>query len=533
MIKIINHILFFFKLKGIKIFIFIALLFSCGSISLKSQEKGHSIPIDNYYEKLNVIPVKVYRKEYAKIKRDLSKKFNKSIKYNYRTKDHSIFLADKSTIVALDSLKYHYELSNHNPPFRYFVTDYQERLRRGFVDLEDLRTGYKDYKLNLIYLKALSEKFPNFVTYYDLGKTRLGRPIPAIKITSSNELSPKSSVLFNGAHHSNELIGVEHCYDIIYNILNNPDKYKNILDNVNVWIIPIVNPDGSYLFWYKSLVMGRKNGYLAPGFSEDNIYRGTDLNRNYPFKWNSGVPRASSDNPIHSFYRGVKAASEPETRAVMDLAEKERFLFSISFHSFATKLLYPYTTEDTTNPNPDYVQDLAKRLVRFTKSYHPIKKFEAVKNIYAVDGTDQDYLYFKYGTNALLAESSHKNIEYSNIPIVMEGFRPLWENLLEEFISKYKLILRIEDEEGYPLEAKIILDEIQTFEGEEFTSHPVSGYYYKMVLEEKEYVVQIINKDYEPRTIKAFSKLELEPTIIQLIKKKNNKNTKLSNYEVE
>lgn len=494
------------------------LILSCSSLGLSGQEKGHSIPIHNYYEYTSLTPIKINRSDYSKFRRKIYKVYRKKINYIYRSKDHTIVLADKETILAFKTLRLSYEEVGKYPPFRYYVPDYQTRLKNGFRELSDLKTGYKDYKLNIKYLKALAKEYPNLVTYYDLGKTRLGRPIPAIRITSPVENRNKISVLFNGAHHSNELIGVEHCYDVIYHLLSDPEKYSEVLDRMNIWVIPIVNPDGSYLFWYKSLAMGRKNGYLAPGFTEDNYARGIDLNRNYPFKWNSGHPKASSGNPAHSFYRGPSPGSEPETRALMALAEKERFLFSISFHSFATKLLFPYTIEDTTNPNPDYVQDLAKRLVKFTKSYHPVKRFEAVKNIYAVDGTDQDYFYYKFGTNALLAESSHRNIDYGNIGIIMDGFRPLWENLLNEYLQNVKMILRVEDIEGYPLEASIRVEGFEYFEGEKFTTHPVTGYFFKMLMEEKEYFVHISSPGYKERVVKVLPGVGFEPKIVQLRK---------------
>jgi hypothetical protein len=103
-------------------------------------------------------------------------------------------------------------------------------------------SGYKDYKLNEIYLKGIAKKYPELVRYYELGKkTHLGNPIPAVQITRDNLIDEKPTVLFNCAHHANELISTEHCYDIMYNLLANQEKYSSYLDNLVIWFVPIVN----------------------------------------------------------------------------------------------------------------------------------------------------------------------------------------------------------------------------------------------------------------------------------------------------
>jgi hypothetical protein len=43
---------------------------------------------------------------------------------------------------------------------------------------------------------------------------------------------------------------------------------------------------------------------------------------------------------------------------MMSLANKERFLFAMSFHSYAAAIYFPYTIENVSNPEPDYVKNL-------------------------------------------------------------------------------------------------------------------------------------------------------------------------------
>lgn len=478
------------------------------------------IPIDNLYENTNVAPVEFSKKHYKEFYHWYFALTGEKPTITYKYKTKMVALIPKSSINdLLNQLgKTKFKVQPHFP-FRYYDETYKARFLKGYKELSDILTGYKDYKLNEMYLRGISEEFPDLVSYFNLGKTHGGRDIPAVRITINNLQESKASILFNCSHHSNELLGTEHCYDIIYTILNNSEKYKKLLENVNLWIVPIVNPDGSYLFWYKNILMGRKNGYLFPEQNENFYGRGVDLNRNYPFKWNSGHPTASSDKKEHPFFRGLSPASEPETQAMMSLAERERFVFSMSFHTFAARILYPYTIENTTNPSPDFPKELAKRLVKVATSYSPTRVYEAVKNIYPVDGTDQDYYYFKYGTIALLTESTHKNIPYEYVNKILDGFRPVWQKFLDEYLDGYKLILKVLDEEDNPVHSTVSIEEYILYEGEEFTNNPLTGFYHKVFPDKSEYTVKISAEGYGTEIFKFRPRKDFQ--VKTIVMKKN------------
>jgi hypothetical protein len=485
-------------------FSFYYFISGCSLLSIKAEE---TIPIENFYESKSLIfcPSKESVDIINKVREKTD--FNLKSKKFYHNDKETVFMLSKNELELVDRYfnKCHTKL---NPPFKYFVPGHHSLVERGFVDLKDLETGYKSNKLNKKLLIGLSKKYPEYVTHIELtdqNGSKIETPkfknkISAVLITNPNHNQNKVSILFSGGIHPNELIGVEHCYDIIYTLLDNieknpsDNKFKEILDNVNIWVVPIVNPDGSQLFWENSVSMGRKNGTLkAPIQQENDDFRGVDLNRNFPFQWDSGHPKASSSNPKHPFFRGDKAGSEIETMAMMALAEKERFLFSLSFHSFATKILYPYTIENIKNPDPDYPKQFAIQIAELAKSFHPVKRnFEAIKNIYPVDGTDQDYYYFKYGTIALLAESSHKNIYYKhNIKKILTGFKPLWVKMLKECVEGLKIAVKIVDAQGNPIQADIEIEEFTYSNNEKYSSNPRTGLYQKMVLEDKDYTLNI------------------------------------------
>ena len=339
----------------------------------------------------------------------------------------------------------------------------------NYDSIESIKKSYKSYVSNEIFLKKISQEC-DFVTYHSIGITHNGLEIPAINITSTNK-KDKVSILFNCAHHANELISTEHCYDIIYQIIN--DKKLNYLDYVSIWVVPIVNPDGSKIFWEQSINKGRKN-------SKD-----VDLNRNYPFMW--GIGKGSSNNKNHQFYRGIHPLSESESSAISELAKNNGFLFSVSYHADGKKLLIPYTINNVINPNENYPKIFGEKIAGLI-NYKP------VKNLYPVNGTDQDYLYFKYGTVAFLLESEKNNPPYSEVNDVVIKTTELWREMINEAIFGNKIFLKITDEDEKPLIAKIEIEEIKHYNGEEYYSSP-KGLFYRMVLNEN-YTISISAKNY-------------------------------------
>jgi hypothetical protein len=484
------------------------------------QPQDAKIPIDNLYDRKEFYPIEMKSNVWKNFQTNYKNLTGDNPILSYKNKELAVSLvpARHKNIVERKLSNQNVSFPKH-APFRYYDTSYKARYLKGYKSLKDILSGYKDYKLNEIYLKGLADNYPELISYHEIGKTHGGRPIPAIKITSDNLVEEKANVLFNCSHHSNEVISVEHCYDIIYNLLKKPQNYARFLEHLNIWFIPIVNPDGSYLFWYKSRAMGRKNGFLFDDQSPEDLNRGVDLNRNYPFKWNSGHPTASSGNRNHPFFRGTAPASEPETKAMISLFETERFLLSMSFHTYAAKVLYPYSIENLNNPKPDLAKEMAHRIIKNSKSYHPTKKFEAVKNIYAVDGTDQDFFYFKYGTLAFLTESSHRNIPYQNVSTVMDGYSPIWENLLDEYVKGYKLILKIVNQEDEPVSCNIEVEEFLYYEGEKYTNNPKTGYYHKLFPDDTEYTLKATCPGYETELLKFNPNRKFYVTEIVLKKK--------------
>ena len=187
--------------------------------------------------------------------------------------------------------------------------------------------------------RILERDHPQLARVVELGETLEKRKIYALKISNNVSLDENEpAVLFVGCHHAREWISVEVPFLFGKYLLDNyagNAAVQNLVNRSEVWIVPIVNPDGLeytihvYRYW-------RKNRR----FNADGSY-GVDINRNYSYQWgydNLG----SSPEPASDIYRGSAPFSEPETDAVRRLFLSRNFRAMISFHSFAQDILYPW-----------------------------------------------------------------------------------------------------------------------------------------------------------------------------------------------
>lgn len=195
-------------------------------------------------------------------------------------------------------------------------------------------------------LQSLERAFPGLARLSTIGTSLENRNIYALKISDNVSLDEdETEVLFLGCHHAREWISVDVPFLLARFLLENYASDAGIrraVDQSEVWIVPLVNPDGLeysirfYRYW-------RKNRR----FNADGSF-GVDLNRNYGYNWGYD-DRGSSPNPSSDVYRGAEPFSEPETRAVRDFFFERDFRALVSYHSYSQVILYPwgFTTAPT------------------------------------------------------------------------------------------------------------------------------------------------------------------------------------------
>lgn len=193
-------------------------------------------------------------------------------------------------------------------------------------------------------LLALERSYPKLAKRVDLmaftqsAKTHEGRSIWALKISENVQVEEdEPQTLLASQHHARELNSPHMVLRAAQRVLAGYATNATIKKAVGggaIWFVPTVNPDGVDAVWNVDRYW-RKNRRKI-----NNVVRGVDLNRNYPFRW--GVCGASS-NTSSQTYKGPAAGSEPETQVMIALARKLRFEKYLDFHSSGQEILDTYS----------------------------------------------------------------------------------------------------------------------------------------------------------------------------------------------
>ena len=247
---------------------------------------------------------------------------------------------------------------------------------------------YYTYQEAVNALNTIHNNFPNLTTApLNIGTTWEGRTIYAMKISDNpdqNENEP--AVLLNGVHHAREPIGCSIVIEFAKYLLNRYGTDPDItwlIDNRELWIVPVVNPDGYVYNETLSSGLWRKNRRNNGG----GIY-GVDLNRNYGYMWGYD-DQGSSPDPSSEIYRGPSPFSEPETQAMRELCDSIKPVIALNYHSYSNLLLFPWGYD--TYYTPDDPLFRAMSIVMTEKSgYTYGTPWEL---LYTANGDSDDWMY--------------------------------------------------------------------------------------------------------------------------------------------
>ncbi|MEV6970433.1 M14 family zinc carboxypeptidase [Hamadaea sp. NPDC051192] len=217
--------------------------------------------------------------------------------------------------------------------------------------------GYTDYSEMKAEVSRLVGLYPTLASQQVIGKSYEGKDIVALKISDNvgvDESEPE--MLFTANQHAREHLTVEMALYLANTLLNDygsDPAITKIVDNREIWIVPMVNPDGAqydvdsgdYLMW-------RKNRQPNSGSTEI----GTDLNRNWGYKW--GCCAGSSGVKSKDTYRGSAAFSAKETQVIRDFVLSRRIggtqqiTEHLDIHTYSQLVLWPfgYTTSTVVGP---------------------------------------------------------------------------------------------------------------------------------------------------------------------------------------
>ncbi|MGW7361864.1 M14 family metallopeptidase [Streptomyces sp. NPDC054841] len=240
---------------------------------------------------------------------------------------------------------------------------------------------------------------PNIMSKRVIGKSYQGRDIVAIKVSdnvATDENEPE--VLFTHHQHAREHLTVEMALYLLRELgddYGTDSRVTNAVNGREIWIVPDLNPDGgeydiatgSYRSW-------RKN--RQPNSGSSSV--GTDMNRNWNFKW--GCCGGSSGSTSSETYRGRAAESAPEVKVVADFVRsrvvggKQQIKAGIDFHTYSELVLWPYGYT-TSNTAPGLTQDDRDAFATVGQKMAASNGYTAEQSsdLYITDGSIDDWLW--------------------------------------------------------------------------------------------------------------------------------------------
>ena len=224
-------------------------------------------------------------------------------------------------------------------------------------------------------LRALADAHPGIAQIVQLGRSEEGRPIWALRIRASG--TPTLGWRILGDHHGDEPSSGVLALSVAEHILDrygNDPEVTELVDADEIWIAPMVNPDGVI----------QRSRYNA---------NGVDLNRNYSHEWSASEFRAGS-GPF----------SEAEPRAIRAHGTWTALGAGLSLHSGETNIGWVWNHTATPTTDASLLEDMA--LVYSDECDMPGFWITNGAEWYPTQGDTNDWAYGRHGVLDFTVEVS-------------------------------------------------------------------------------------------------------------------------------
>ncbi len=208
---------------------------------------------------------------------------------------------------------------------------------------------YYSYEVMEEDIKLLASIYP-FVTVNVIGKSVLGKSLYELRIGKGER-----RVHINGSFHANEWLTSSISMQFVNDYasaVKNGQKIGGIdsmlfFEQLTLSIVPMVNPDGVELVLngapasHKQSIEEMNKENYEYSWWKANI-NGVDLNNQFPAKWEVEKERKYAKEPSPRDYPGKEPLSEPESKALAELAKKEKFDMILALHSQGKEIYWGY-----------------------------------------------------------------------------------------------------------------------------------------------------------------------------------------------
>ena len=302
---------------------------------------------------------------------------------------------------------------------------------------------YPTYDAYVDMMYQFEANYPGICDVFSIGTTNVGREILVARISDNvGIVEGEPEFFYTSTMHGDETTGYVLMLRLIDYLLTNygsNDRITNMLNEIDIYINPLANPDGTY-YGGNNSVYGARRG---------NVY-GVDLNRNFP---------DPEDGPHPDFEEW-----QTETVHFMNFAEEHNFVMSANIHGGEEVLNYPWDTYyDTTADNSWWIH-VCRQYVDTVHVYSPSNYLDGFDNgitlgsdWYSISGGRQDYMNYFH-------QCREFTLEISNIKLLPAGQLPdHWDWNYRSLLNYIEQVLygvrgRVTDSsDGMPLAAEVFI----------------------------------------------------------------------------
>ena len=322
---------------------------------------------------------------------------------------------------------------------------------------------YPSYQEYLNMMTAFADSFPDICKLHNLGTLNSGREILIVQISDNVGVKENEpSFLYTSSMHGDELSGYVLSLRLIDYLLNNYEdnnKVTHLIDEIDIWINPLANPDGAYYG-------GNQNVWSAIRYNSNFI----DLNRNYPDPEDGPHP---DGNPY-----------QQETNIFLGLADTINFNMAANMHSGAEVCNYPWDTWGNLTSDNNWWEYVTKQYADSCQINSSSGYFNDLNNgitngwdWYEVDGGRQDYMnYFRYCKEFTLELSNDKTPNPNDLPDLWEANYPSLLNYMEQSLFGLRGIVT-DSITGNPLKVRVEISGHDIDSSHVYSNLPVGNYH--------------------------------------------------------
>ncbi len=269
--------------------------------------------------------------------------------------------------------------------------------------LPDWNDGYyHDYYGTTQKLQEFNEIYPNLADIFSIGESVLGKNIWCIKITNEDNKAHKFSCLIDGCIHGDEWEAGEACLYLAEYLLINFNintSITDILNNTEMYIIPLVNPDGR-----TANERFTDNG-VDPNRNFDiffgKLLRGHSIRIGKLFgRINIPVVKFFSNDPFKYYWNcGKRPFSEPETQSLRDLMielNNNNFSFYVNTHTSLHCVAAPWLSYKPPFEMTQQEKNLFDSIVDWIKENTEYDAFRSEGFEYKSGGTAMDWCFKEF-----------------------------------------------------------------------------------------------------------------------------------------